>query len=188
MSNNSTKERKPGFVTSSEIYKKIELKNKKKLEEINSKLDAENDIQKERRATKKEKKHMQFLNLLTRYTSCISYIEDYLKTTPNKLEKKYNFISVVNELALVDNINKVDFLRTKLFEILLTLSFTNRVAVMFNEDEESKTLRDLWYHNRNYTRKNIADWAISYSESQNLEEDELISQELKLVKEKDSKS
>ncbi len=184
MSNTSHTAKSKGFVTSSEIYKKIEIKNNKKLNKINEELDKENEKQRSKRFNQKEKKHLQFIELLNKYTSCVSYIEDYLKTTPTKMEKKYNFISVVNELALINNTNKIDFLRTKLFEILLTLQFTDRLAVMFNEDTESKTLRDLWYHNRSYVRENLKDWTIPSLEQQTLEEEKLIERELKLAQEK----
>jgi hypothetical protein len=162
----------------------MEVKNNKKLNKINEELDKESEQQRSRRLNQKEKKHKQFIDLLNKYTTCVSYIEDYLKTTPTKMEKKYNFISVVNELALINNTNKVDYLRTKLFEILLTLQFTDRLSVMFNEDTESKTLRDLWFHNRSYMRDNLKDWDISSLSQQHLEEDKLIEQELKLVKSK----
>lgn len=182
------------FVTSSEIYKKMDEKKKRKEERDSEKNTNSKDKVDSNGVSKrtmnnlktKEKKHLAFVNEISKYTTCITYIEDVIKrSSHNKLDKKYSYLAVINELALVDNEFKIDFIRTKLFEIVLTLTFTDRVAVLFNEDPCSECLRNLWYHNRDYNPddlKSIKSTNLKTFVDNSFDEEKLISHELKIAR------
>lgn len=170
------------FITSSEIYKRLEAKEKRKAKKKMLQGDENDEGVSEKTKLSlnaKEKRHMAFVNELSKYTSCVSYIEDIMKTSNNKLEKKYNFISVISELAEINNFHKIDFLRTKLFEILLTLGFTDRVSVLFNDDPASKCLREIWYHNKDYDKTTLKNVNLESFVNNDFDEEVLIKHELK---------
>lgn len=161
------------FVTSSEIYKKMEEKQQKRNEK---KLAEQKKVKMS--ANKMTKKHESFIQVLEGCMKCVSYIEDYMKTSHSKLDKRYTYVSIASELALIHNHHKLDFIKTKLFEILLKLSFTDRTAVLFNDDDVSRKLRNLWYNSKVTYKKDLGTFDVSTLVTHDVSEETLISDEL----------
>lgn len=87
---------------------------------------------------------------LKKYTDALAYINNYVK-----LPSKYSNVSIAGDVSKIDDNNKEEFIKTKLYEILLTLSTTDRTSLVFMEDNDSKLLRNIWQEENDYYIKNV---------------------------------
>jgi hypothetical protein len=126
------------FVTSSNMYK---AKPKKK-----------------KYTGKQATRQLKFITELSKYTRCILYIEKYIRGY--KLAKKYSYSNIVNELSTIHNNHKLDFIQVKLFEILLTLTVTDRTSLIFNQDQDSIILREIWINYNNVYKNYMSKWTL----------------------------
>lgn len=133
------------FVTSSSIYKERDKEKAKRQSEKFNKF-------------KSSKKVMNMINSLSKYTNCLMYIEGYMKQGATKLPKKYSYLHVMKDLGSIHNSNKLDYVKIKLFEILLTLDVTDRTRLLYYTDDESKILRDLWLYHSEYFKDYMGSW------------------------------
>jgi len=101
-------------------------------------------------------KSAEFSAKLSKYTSCLQHIA---KHTP--LPAIYQYGSVIDILATIATRYKLEFIRTKLFEILLTLPSDVRNNLIFAEGEENATiLREVWAYHSEYYKDHMSEFKI----------------------------
>lgn len=105
-------------------------------------------------------KSAEFVAKLSKYTSCIHYIALHVG-----LPDIYQYGTVIKTLSTINSRYKLEFIRTKLFEILLTLPTDVRNNLIFADNEDNATiLREVWTYHCEYYKDYISGFKINSEE------------------------
>lgn len=92
---------------------------------------------------KKAQEKTVFLSRLSFHMTCLRYLTDRVKTG-------YSYSDIIGELAKIEADNKLEYLKVKLYEIMLMATETEKGRIFYNEDEISEKLFSLYQANNRY--------------------------------------
>jgi hypothetical protein len=97
---------------------------------------------------KKESERKLFLSKLSFQMTCLKYVTDRVQT-------HYSYFDVIKELSKIELDYRLEYIKVKLYEMMLIMSETDKGKIFYNESEISEKLFSFYQANNRYFKEHL---------------------------------